>query len=378
MTQAKIYFLKLSNSVEADGPFSLNELLEKEVGLDSPVYTSSSGEWRMASDIEEIRTALELKRNDDAEAVGQSEAVPEKGPQTALVQEEKSAISAVRNEQAAVSEQEKVVEEPLESEKKKDVVELNPAPSFETQDPELRDYSELANRLSKSGWFSNIWSYRGQYLSGNDYFFRQFIGSFFLVVGVGFWVVGVTDYSRMRSLGHSKGVSMLVTLIFPVGWILTTIGQTSDPLVPYTPLGILGFALTVPLHLYMWFSNSKHVTKGSPMAFLRHHEIKHAFELQSFELLLRRSKEVKSQLGLSDDVLMLPQKLKSVSNLAQNRTLDGHLKMAFFDTINGKPVSPEALDEDKFLRLSLKKTKQSEKWLGELQDLFHIPADLRQ
>lgn len=376
MTQAKIYFLKLSNSVEADGPFSLDELLEKEVRLDSPVYTSSSGEWRMASDIEEIRIALELKSTDVAESVGQSEAVPEEGPQTAPVQEEKATTSAVRNEQTAVSEQEKVDEEPLKSEKKKDVVESNPAPSFETQDPELRDYSELANRLSKSGWFSNIWSYRGQYLSGNDYFFRQFIGSFFLMVRVGFWVVGVTDYSRMRSLGHSKGVSMLVTLIFPVGWILTIIGQTSDPL--YTLLGLLGFALTVPLHLYMWFSNSKHVTKGSPMAFLRHHEIKHAFELQSFELLLRRSKEVKSQLGLSEDVLMLPQKLKSVSNLAKNRTLDGHLKMAFFDTINGKPVSPETVDEDKFLRLRLKKTKQSEKWLGELQDLFHIPADLRQ
>lgn len=376
MTQAKIYFLKLSNSVEADGPFSLDELLEKEVRLDSPVYTSSSGEWRMASDIEEIRIALELKSTDVAESVGQSEAVPEEGPQTAPVQEEKATTSAVRNEQTAVSEQEKVDEEPLKSEKKKDVVESNPAPSFETQDPELRDYSELANRLSKSGWFSNIWSYRGQYLSGNDYFFRQFIGSFFLMVRVGFWVVGVTDYSRMRSLGHSKGVSMLVTLIFPVGWILTIIGQTSDPL--YTILGLLGFALTVPLHLYMWFSNSKHVTKGSPMAFLRHHEIKHAFELQSFELLLRRSKEVKSQLGLSEDVLMLPQKLKSVSNLAKNRTLDGHLKMAFFDTINGKPVSPETVDEDKFLRLRLKKTKQSEKWLGELQDLFHIPADLRQ
>lgn len=376
MTQAKIYFLKLSNSVEADGPFSLDELLEKEVRLDSPVYTSSSGEWRMASDIEEIRIALELKSTDVAESVGQSEAVPEEGPQTAPVQEEKATTSAVRNEQTAVSEQEKVDEEPLKSEKKKDVVESNPAPSFETQDPELRDYSELANRLSKSGWFSNIWSYRGQYLSGNDYFFRQFIGSFFLMVRVGFWVVGVTDYSRMRSLGHSKGVSMLVTLIFPVGWILTIIGQTSDPL--YTILGLLGFALTVPLHLYMWFSNSKHVTKGSPMAFLRHHEIKHAFELQSFELLLRRSKEVKSQLGLSEDVLMLPQKLKSVSNLAKNRTLDGHLKMAFFDTINGKPVSPETVGEDKFLRLRLKKTKQSEKWLGELQDLFHIPADLRQ
>ena len=61
MRQAKIYFLKQSNSVEADGPFTLEDLQRKELNHDTPIYTNSTGEWKKASSYVELLPIIDLQ-----------------------------------------------------------------------------------------------------------------------------------------------------------------------------------------------------------------------------------------------------------------------------------------------------------------------------
>ena len=50
----KKYFLKSSNSVEADGPFSIDELKARQIDRNTEVYSSEQGEWRAAGSIQEL------------------------------------------------------------------------------------------------------------------------------------------------------------------------------------------------------------------------------------------------------------------------------------------------------------------------------------
>lgn len=54
MTQEKSYFLKLSNSVEADGPFSLDELMAKGIAKDAEVFSSQRGQWCLAEEFDDL------------------------------------------------------------------------------------------------------------------------------------------------------------------------------------------------------------------------------------------------------------------------------------------------------------------------------------
>ena len=65
------------------------------------------------------------------------------------------------------------------------------------------DCLQLSSELKAKTWWKRLWWYRGQYLSGQQYFVRTLVASYLeSFFGLGFWWAGVVDYSRMKSLGH--------------------------------------------------------------------------------------------------------------------------------------------------------------------------------
>ena len=242
------------------------------------------------------------------------------------------------------------------------------------------DCLQLSSELKAKTWWKRLWWYRGQYLSGVQYFVRNLGALVGLGLwGLGLWWKGVIEFSRMKSLGHSSSSSLIVAFVMPVSVMLIGIGGADGPWNPLYPLYILGFVIHSVLGSYMCLSNSPHaVTRGSAKEFLRSHKITEPQELQMFATVLENATKLKRQIGVDDEVLIVPLKVQQGQEASKTAFQIGRFRFAAFEEKSGRPVSVETASQEKLETKKVVCCSDHLTWLKELEELFRIPALQRQ
>lgn len=242
------------------------------------------------------------------------------------------------------------------------------------------DCVQLSSELKAKTWWKRLWWYRGQYLSGEQYFVRTLVASYLQsFFGLGFWWAGVVDYSRMKSLGHSNETSLVVAAVSPMATMITVYGYISDPTNPLNLPIVIGLLMFIPFHLYMWFTNSPHaVTRGSAKEFLRSHKITEPQELQMFATVLENATKLKRQIGVDDEVLIVPLKVQQGQEASKTAFQIGRFRFAAFEEKSGRPVSVETASQEKLETKKVVCCSDHLTWLKELEELFQIPSLQRQ
>ena len=96
-------------------------------------------------------------------------------------------------------------------------------------------------------------AYNNQYLNGWRYWLRMYLQSILIVFfGLGLYLIGVTIYSRARSLSHSNNEAIAITVICIIAVLLVLAIQFSQP----ENYLIYLLILNIP-HFYLWFSNGQ-------------------------------------------------------------------------------------------------------------------------
>ena len=109
----------------------------------------------------------------------------------------------------------------------------------------------------------NYFTYNNQYISGWRYFLRRWLQSHLcLVFGLGFYLIGVTSYSRAKSLGHSNTASWFFALYGSIGdfaslfFVIAFIDKIEG-------LAFIPLIFQIISHFYLWFANGKPNTYNS-------------------------------------------------------------------------------------------------------------------
>ena len=119
----------------------------------------------------------------------------------------------------------------------------------------------LSQELKSKTWWKRLWWYRGQYLSGEQYFVRTLVVLFSGILRSWLWWAGVVDYSRMKSLGHSNETSLAIAAVSPLATMITLYGYLSDPANPINLPIVIGFLMFIhfiftcglPTRRMLWF-----------------------------------------------------------------------------------------------------------------------------
>jgi hypothetical protein len=92
--------------------------------------------------------------------------------------------------------------------------------------------------------------YNGEYISGWAYWLRTFLQTFLIYAfGLGFYLWGVTTYTRAKSLGFSNEGAWAFAIILPISWFIALAFAYSGNIV-------MVLVLNIP-HWYLWFKDGK-------------------------------------------------------------------------------------------------------------------------
>tara|TARA_Y100000768_G_scaffold237165_1_gene179423 strand:+ start:231 stop:1553 length:1323 start_codon:yes stop_codon:yes gene_type:complete len=95
--------------------------------------------------------------------------------------------------------------------------------------------------------------YNGDYISGWRYWLRTFLQTFLIYVfGLGFYLWGVTSFTRAKSLGFSDQGAWAFAILLPVSWLVALAFAFSG-------LQIMVLIANIP-HMYLWFKDGKKAT----------------------------------------------------------------------------------------------------------------------